>query len=240
MLKKSIVGCLILAIFCTIFVSCSNGANQDPDQIFVTQTSDANDLRCGAFSLAFYKWLKEGKTYSSDQTTDYSTVDSIYTNVKFGSAYSNVGGMDLSASSNPLKMLHYAIDTLGESSAEFYRDSTIPEMEGIHTAISTNDSSLLTTYTAKDKTGGIPTLNNGDYAIVVCAVYFANGIGPISLHWILFHKTLTGYIFYDPYFGMAKSATENQLRGIEQISVTYPEFGERRLQSMNSCLFLPL
>ena len=213
-----------------------NGIKQE--QTFVTQTFDPGDLRCGAFSMAFYKWLNyEGKTYSSDQTADYSIVDNIYTQITFGSAYSNIGEYNLSATGNPLKMLDYACTVLGNTSAEFYRDNTIPEMEGIHTAITFLDSDLFAGYAAKDKTGGIPALGTGQYAIVVFSVALVNDTFE-ALHWILFHKTASGYELYDPYLGKAIPANENQLKGREPIFVTYP-VGDRKLLSMNSCLYLP-
>jgi hypothetical protein len=221
-----------------ICISCSNGTTPDTDQTFVTQTSDQDDLRCGAFSMAYYKWLNEGKTYSLDQAADYSIVDSIYSQIKFGNAYSNVAGLDLSTMSSPLQMLRYANTTLGETSAEFYRDSSISEMEGIYTAISNFDSSLLSTYSSKSKTGGIPALVANQYAVVVFSVELTNGT-PVALHWILFHRTSSGYEYYDPYFGVAKSATVAQLKGDTTISVNYPGIGNRILRSMNSCLFLP-
>jgi hypothetical protein len=237
---KRIVSCFAVLL---VLFSCSNNNNPEINETFVTQTSNPNDLRCGAFSMAFYKWLKEGKTYSLDQTADYNTVDNIYSAIKFGSAYSSVyvtgmGTINLSQSSNPLNLLHYANSTLGYTSAEFYRDETIQQMEDIYNAISANDGTLLGTYSSKSKTGGIPSLSTGQYAIVVFLVSDIYNM-PLSLHWILFHKTTNGYEYYDPYFGKPLSATEAQLRGSTHISVNYAGIGQRKLKSFNSCLLLP-
>jgi len=240
--------CRVFALCAALFISvaltsCDKKNNEDDKILFVTQTTVSSDLRCGAFSLAYYKWIKEGKIVSSNATADYATVDAIYAQIKFGSLYSAVaitgmGTQDLSATSCPLNMLHHAVAELANTGAEIYRDATIPAMNDIYNAIGINNGDLLATYNAKVKTGGIPTLNVGQYAVVV---FFVASPGEMSgsLHWVLFHRNSSGYQFIDPYFGTPMPATEAQMKGSATISVTYPVFGARILQSMNSCLLLP-
>jgi len=210
---------------------------------FVTQTSDPSDFRCGAFSIAYYQWLKAGKTYSSNEAADYAVVDAIYYQIKFGNLYNAVavtgmGTHNMSGASSPLNMLHYIVNQSLNTGAEFFIDDSNPAMNDIYNAIRTNDGELLASYSSKLKTGGIPTLRIGQYAIVVFLISMPNG-APVDLHWVLFYRNSNGYEFYDPFFGTALSATESQMKGSEPILVTYPGFGDRILTSMNSCLLLP-
>jgi hypothetical protein len=236
---------IISGIFMLILVSCftTRPNTEQGDKTFVKQTSAPGDLRCGAFCMAFYKWLKEGKTYSADQSADYNTVNSIYDEVKFGSAYSSVsitgiGTMNLSAYNNPLKLLVYADTKLENSSAKFYRDTSDAMINDIYNEVLAHDSSIMRTYGEKIKTGGIPSLANDDYAIVVILVTNALDT-PINIHLLLFHKTPDGLEYYDPYSGVSKQATEEQLRGAEIIEIDDAEEGLLKLRSLNSCLLLP-
>lgn len=208
------------------------------NQTFVTQTSNPNDMRCGAFVLAFYQWLKQGKTVSSNFEEDYALVDSIYPNVKFGEKYESINGMNLSFMSCPIKILDYAASTMGITSTQYYWDDSVWEMNIIHDAILEKDSQLFSRHSSRKNTGGIPDLETGQFAIVVFSMVLPNGT-PISFHWILFHKIFLGYVLYDPFFGIVRFATEEELRGTQSITVTYPGLSERIITSLNSGIILP-
>jgi hypothetical protein len=195
---------------------------------------------CGSYSLAYYTWLKQGRTYSENESADRAEVTAIYNEVLFGPSYSAVvipilGTQDLSILNNPLKMLRYAVTELNRTEAKLCYDDTSPVLDALYSAVQSRDSQLVSDYLAKIETGGIPVLNNGQYAIVLFLVTDNN-----AMHWILFHKTAGGLEYYDPYFGTAKTATEAQLRGTEDIPAHYPSpIGNRTLHSLNSCLLLP-
>lgn len=198
---------------------------------FVTQ-KPYPDMMCGAYTLAYYKWLKSGKTYSENEAADRSEVLAIYNQVKFGSSYSSVnvtgiGIRNLSVANNPLKMLDYAVEVLGKSTTKFYYDSNNPVLVSMKNSIETNDSTLMTKHSDRIHTIGIPALNIGQYVLVL----FRLGEG--SLHWILCHNNRNGLVFYDPYFGEARPITDAQMRGNSTLQVTYST-----LESLNSCLFL--
>jgi hypothetical protein len=229
----------LFVILLIAFVACSNGTN-NPEGPFVKQSTDPSDQMCGSYSLAYYKWLKAGKTYTEDESADRAEVSTIYAAVKFGTQYSAVsitgfGIQNLSILNNPLKMLDYAVTEFGNTDAELYRDETNLALNDIYTAIQTRDTQLVNTYNTKIKTGGIPALGNDQYAIVLFRVTDNN-----AMHWILFHKTARGLEYYDPYFGIAKKATDAQIRGTMSITAKYPHpIGKKTLCSLNSCLLLP-
>jgi len=224
-------------VFTVMFTSCSKDNPDEPEKRrFVTQASNPNDQMCGAYCLAFYKWLKAGKTYSENEAEDRSEVQTIYNQVVFGSAYSNVSvmgiGVNLSMSNNPIKMLDFSVETLGKNTARLYYDSNTPALVDIKNAIETNDAFLMAKHSERIFTAGIPVLNSGQYAIVLFLV-----VENWALHWILFHNTGNGLAYYDPYFGEARTATDAQMRGVATLQVAY--FNNlRTLQSLNSCLFL--
>jgi hypothetical protein len=182
-----------------------------------------------AHNLSFYKWLTSGKTYSENEAADRAEVVAIYNQVVFGASYSkaNVIGVSVAAS-NPVKMLDYAVEILGKSAAKFYYDDNNPALVSIKKVIETNDASLIMKHSYRIITNGIPTLNVGQYAIVLFRVGKST-----SLHWILCHNTGNGLMFYDPYFGEARPITDAQIRGSSTLQVTYS-----MLQSLNSCLLL--
>jgi len=207
------------------FTSCGK-------KIFVTQ-KPYPDMMCGAYSLAFYKWLKSGKTYSKNEAADRKEVAAIYNQVKFGTSYSRVdvtgmGVQNLSAANNPIKMFDYVVEVLGKSTAKFYYDSNNPALVSIKNSIEANDATLMTKHSERILSIGIPSLNVGQYAIVL----FRVGKGA-SLHWILCHNNENGLVFYDPYFGEARPITDAQMRGNSTLEVKYAN-----LQSLNSCIFL--
>ena len=204
---------------------------------FVTQSSDPSDQMCGAYSLAFYKWLKAGKAHSESEATDRFEVQTIYNQIMFGPAYFNVsatgmGVVNLSMANNPVKMLDFSVEVLEKSTAKFFYDGNNPALVDIKNYIETNDASLMTKHSDNISTIGIPVLNSGQYAIVLFLV-----VESLSLHWILFHNTGSNLVYYDPYFGEAKVAREAQMRGNSTLQATYFN-SPSKLQSLNSCLFL--
>ena len=220
---KHFIAFVLVVIFTG--VSCAT-------KTFVTQ-KPYPDMMCGAYSLAFYKWLKSGKTYSQNEAKDRAEVVAIYNQVKFGSSYSsvkvtNMGVQNFSIANNPVKMLDYAVEVLGKSTAKFYYDNNNPALVSIKNSIEENDTTLITKHAERIFINGIPALNVGQYALVL----FLIGKGT-SLHWVLCHNTENGLMAYDPYFGVARPITDAQMRGNSTLQVTYSI-----LQSLNSCLFL--
>jgi hypothetical protein len=199
---------------------------------FVTQ-NPYPDMMCGAYTLAYYKWLKSGKTYSENETEDRTEVVTIYNQVVFGPSYSKVdvrgmGVQNFTAYNNPVKMLDYAVEVLGKSTAKFYYDRNNPALVSIKNSVETNDPALMTKHSDRTLNLGIPALNVGQFALVLFRV--GNGV---ALHWVLCHNTGNGLVFYDPYFGEARPITDAQMRGNSTLQVTYST-----LQSLNSCLLL--
>jgi hypothetical protein len=224
---KDTVKHFVIIALAVIFI----GASCDK-KTFVTQ-KPYPDMMCGAYSLAFYKWLKSGKTYSENEAADRAEVVTIYNQVMFGTSYSRVdvtsmGVQNFSAANNPVKMLDYAVEVLGKSTAKFYYDSNNPALVSIKNSIEANDVTLMTKHSDRIFAVGIPALNVGQYALVL----FRVGKGA-SLHWVVCHNNGNGLVFYDPYFGEARPITDAQMRGSSTLQVTYSI-----LQSLNSCLFL--
>jgi len=215
----------LTVIFTGVMFTC-NG------QAFITQ-KPYPDMMCGAYNLAFYKWLTSGKTFSENEAADRAEVVTIYNQVMFGASYSRIdvtgmGIQNFSAINNPAKMLDYAVEVLGKSTAKFYYDSNNPALVSIKKAIEANDASLVTKHSDRILAIGIPTFNVGQYA----AVLFRVG-NSASLHWILCHNTGNGLVAYDPYLGKAIQITDAQMRGTSTLEVPYSV-----LQSLNSCLLL--
>ena len=220
--KNNVNHLVIIALAAIITgVSCTT-------KTFVTQ-NPYPDTMCGAYSLAYYKWLKSGKTYSDNEAADRSEVETIFNQVKFGSSYSNVdvtsiGFRNLPVANDPLKMLDYAVEVLGKSTAKFYYDSNNSTIVFIKNLIEANDSTLMKKHSNRVISSGIPTLNVGQYAIVL----FLVGKGP-TMHWVLCHNTENGLVAYNPSDGEARSITVVQMQGKSSYSI---------LQSLNSCLLL--
>jgi len=212
----------LTVIFAGVMFTCKG------QKTFITQ-KPYPDMMCGAYSLAFYKWLTSGKTYSENEAVDRAEVAAIYNQVMFGTSYSraNVTGVSV-ASSNPAKMLDYSVEVLGKSTAKLYYDSNNPALISIKKTIEEIDASLMMKHSDRFIAIGIPALDVGQYAIVL----FRVGKGA-SLHWILCHNTGNGLVAYDPYFGEARTITDAQMRGSSTLQVSYSI-----LQSLNSCLLL--
>ena len=210
----------LTVIFTGVIVTCNGKKN------FVTQ-KPYPDMMCGAYSLAFYKWLSSGKTYSENEATDRAEVTAIYNQVMFGTSYAkaNVTGVTVS-SSNPVKMLDYSVEVLGKSKAKLCFDSNNPALVSIKKTIETIDASLMAKHSDRILAIGIPALDVGQYAVVLFRVGKST-----SLHWILCHNTGNGLMAYDPYFGEARAITDAQMRGVSTLQVSYSI-----LQSLNSCL----
>ena len=173
------------------------------------------------------------KTYSENETEDRAEVVAIYNQVVFGRSYSKVdvrgmGVQNFTAYNNPVKMLDYAVEVLGKSTARFYYDRNNPALVSIKNSVETNDPALMTKHSDRILNIGIPELNVGQFALVLFLV--GNGS---ALHWVLCHNTVNGLVFYDPYFGEARPITDAQMRGNSTQQVTYST-----LQSLNSCLLL--
>jgi len=229
-IAKGIVKHFVIIVLTMMFTGAMLTCNGQ--KTFVTQ-KPYPDMMCGAYSLAFYKWLTSGKTYSENEAADRAEVVAIYNQVVFGTSYSRVDvtGMsiqNLSTASNPAKMLDYAVEALEKSTAKFYYDSNNPVLVSLKKSIEANDASLVMKHSDRILSTGIPALNVGQYTIVLFSVGKS-----ASLHWVLCHNTGNGLVFYDPYFGEAKTITDTQMRGTSSLQVTYSI-----LQSLNSCLLL--
>ena len=221
--KHFVIIALVVIFTGVTFASCGT-------KTFVTQ-KPYPDTMCGAYTLAYYKWLKSGKTYSENEMADRSEVVAIYNQVMFGTSYSsvnvtNIGALNLSVANNPLKMLDYVVEVLGKSTAKFYYDSNNPVLVSIKNSIEANDATLMAKHSDRIHSAGIPALNVEQYALVLFQV---GG----SLHWILCHNTGNGLVSYDPYFGEARPITNAEMRGNSALQVSYST-----LQSLNSCLLL--
>ncbi|MDR1177390.1 MAG: hypothetical protein LBK64_01045, partial [Spirochaetaceae bacterium] len=103
--KKSRLCAAALTVFLCITVSrCVPGRKR----AFVTQPGGGN-RQCGAFSTAYYQWLKAGKTLSADPREDKAAVDAIYNEIQFGGGFAGAlepYNIPLDYS-DPLKIMKY-------------------------------------------------------------------------------------------------------------------------------------
>jgi hypothetical protein len=223
-MKKTVA--IISVVFAFMIIDCSKGStSQDKD--FVIQVKDN---MCGAYCIAYYKWLESGKKYSIDQSIDRTEVSTIYENTKFGLQYknANIPGLhtgNISEWSSPLFMLNYIIASNLNDNAKYYTGSDKYMIK----EIIKNDSSMLSSFSNAIFFEELPPLSNGQYAILGVSVERLGGF-----HWILLHKTSHGFEYYDPGIGSALLANSNQIKGIEKIDTGY-----RKYQSLNIGLLLP-
>lgn len=225
------VYCLVCLLTMALFIASCKKNNIT--QKFVTQQAYP-DLMCGAYCIAYYNWLSNNKTQSENEVEERSEVKTIYNQIKFGSAYNHVtidqmGTQDLSATSNPLKILNFVVENLNKSNSKLYYDGNNTALVDIKNNIQIHDSVLMNQYSDDILNTGIPTLQDGQYAIVLFL------IGEQSMHWMLCHKKENKFYIYDPYVGFAQSIKESQVLGIEPLEHSKKE---AKKQSLNSCILI--
>jgi len=228
--NSSLIKGILVLFFVSFLISCEK---DNTTQHFVTQQAYP-DLMCGAYCIAYYNWLSNDKTQSENEAEERSEVKAIYNQIKFGDAYNHVtidqmGTQDLSATSDPLKILNFVVENLNKSNSKLYYDGSNAALIDIKNTIQIHDGALMSQYSDDILSTGIPTLQDGQYAIVLFL------IGEQSMHWMLCHKKENEFYLYDPYVGFAQSIKESQVLGTEPLEHSKKE---AKKQSLNSCILI--
>ncbi|SFR68036.1 hypothetical protein [Anaeromicropila populeti] len=128
-----------------------------------------NDTMCGAYALAYWKWMCFSKRNLSapPQDNDINYVKSIYGIVKFGG---NAPVPSLAEDADPINMMYWYENIMPDSSVSFYTgdNETIKKLIGLISAVGAPQKVL---YDELNNLGQIIsstiTLMNGQYAIML-------------------------------------------------------------------------
>jgi hypothetical protein len=176
---------------------------------FVTQPGGGNN-QCGAFSTAYYQWLRAGKTYSGDIQADNAEVDAIYSGIQFGSAFADAlkpYGIPVTYS-DPLKIMKFLGSGNTGAAGIMHRKPGDALIDSLYALLSRLETEDFNAACKEDRL--IPELDAAHpYAIVLCKSKKGS-----SLHYMLFQRLESGgLVYYDPYTGAPAPANYAMMNG---------------------------
>jgi hypothetical protein len=214
--KPGILFCAALLAFLTSGTGCLLTTRG-----FITQPGGGNN-QCGAFSAAYYQWLKAGKTQSGDKGVDKAEVDAIYDEIQFGSAFARALGpygipLDYS---DPLKIMKFLGAGNTGAAGTLYRKPGDPLLDSLYTLIGSIEPDDFNA--ARKEDAALPELDaEHPYAIVLCKTQNNR-----SLHYMLFARQESGgLVYYDPYAGAPATASHAMMIGQTPINKTWISSG---------------
>lgn len=199
---------------------------------FITQT-DLDGNSCGAFTIAYWKWLKNGRNPNNRTlapTEDKNEIKKIYELIKF---YSNAPAMALEDNCNPINMMCLLDSLINIKTTFYYKSQSVVEIlyqliryqaqKKAKNNQQNQYSILLQLENSQIQKGmSLPLPTSGRYAIVICSVLCGAIYG--GLHYILVGELSAGrYQMMNPHKGIWEPITNEQYSGTTDIEVYFDE-----------------